>query len=364
MYPALERRNNLLRSLKSTTVERSFYDPAVDRKALYALPQRARFWPGSDSLYGDEWQYWYGDIAIPDQLSRPRRRPSCLGDEAALNSDMLRRMRGTEEETSAASLRSRRASAGGLESAVSATQQSMEHLSRARSLRASSVSRLQATRQSMERDARALRASSVSRRGVSPVFNDDLYADIEIPEELTRPRRRPVSLQRESSVERYQGALQQRSGSVERYQGALQRREGSLARQQESSLLEEQNSAASRAASQYLRSMRAQSAQKMSSTETTTEETTSRRVARGRSALRAASEQSDYLGLDTSKVYVPRWLENHPIQDAPTVRRPPPSDIWPEKRPFYDLKNDYDTMLSYMGVTKDLRKVVSAGAAY
>lgn len=327
MYPALDRRNNLLRSLRAPApLERGAYDPAVDRPLLYQLPQRARFWPGSDTLAGDEWQYWYGDIAIPEELSRPRRRPSCLSDEQALNEQLLRQMRSQklDLEEGGVAARGRRASAGRMESAISSAEQSMEHLSRARHLRASSVSRLQATRQSMERDARAIRASSLSRRAGTPAFNDDLYADIEIPEELSRPRRRPASLMQE----------------------------------QDSSLVAQEGSAASRA-SKYLRSVKASSVQRMSSSETTTKEM--RSSARGRSALRAsqAAEESDYLGLDGNRVYVPRWLENHPIPDPPAHRRPPPGDVWPEKRPFYDLKNDYDAMLSYMGVTKDLKKAVS-----
>ena len=44
------------------------------------------------------------------------------------------------------------------------------------------------------------RASSLSRRAATPAFSDDLYADIAIPEELSRPRRRPVSLQKESAL--------------------------------------------------------------------------------------------------------------------------------------------------------------------
>ena len=66
-------------------------------------------------------------------------------------------MRGEKGELSS-SLGQRRASAGRMESVVDATESSMDHLSRARSLRASSVSRLQATRDSMERDARAIRS--------------------------------------------------------------------------------------------------------------------------------------------------------------------------------------------------------------
>ena len=157
LYPALGRRNNLLRSLRAeSAVDRSFYDPAVDRPTLYTLPQRARFWPGSDTLYGDEWQYWYGDIAIPEELSRPRRRPSCLEDEEGLNAQLLRKMRAEKGELSSSA--QRRTSAGRMDSVVDATESSMDHLSRARSLRASSVSRLQATRDSMERDARAIRS--------------------------------------------------------------------------------------------------------------------------------------------------------------------------------------------------------------
>ncbi|XP_043219308.1 uncharacterized protein LOC122380318 [Amphibalanus amphitrite] len=328
LYPALGRRNNLLRSLRAeAAVDRSFYDPAVDRQTLYSLPQRARFWPGSDTLYGDEWQYWYGDIAIPEELSRPRRRPSCLDDEQGLNERLLRKMRGDKGEFSSGAAQ-RRSSASRIESVADAAESSMEHLARARSLRASSVSRLQATRDSMERDARAIRASSLSRRAVTPSFSEDPYADIDIPEELTRPRRRPVSLQRESD--------------------AL--------------VSAEEASAASRA-SKYLRSVRSVSVQKMSSSEQQTSSQEIRSSARGRSALRssaAAAADSEYLGLDGNKVYVPPWLENHPIPDPPQRRAPPAGAIWPEKRPFYDLKNDYDAMLSYMGVTKELKKAVGA----
>ncbi|KAF0290257.1 hypothetical protein FJT64_011571 [Amphibalanus amphitrite] len=328
LYPALGRRNNLLRSLRAeAAVDRSFYDPAVDRQTLYSLPQRARFWPGSDTLYGDEWQYWYGDIAIPEELSRPRRRPSCLDDEQGLNERLLRKMRSDKGEFSSGAAQ-RRSSASRIESVADAAESSMEHLARARSLRASSVSRLQATRDSMERDARAIRASSLSRRAVTPSFSEDPYADIDIPEELTRPRRRPVSLQRESD--------------------AL--------------VSAEEASAASRA-SKYLRSVRSVSVQKMSSSEQQTSSQEIRSSSRGRSALRssaAAAADSEYLGLDGNKVYVPPWLENHPIPDPPQRRAPPAGAIWPEKRPFYDLKNDYDAMLSYMGVTKELKKAVGA----
>ena len=99
----------------------------------------------------------------------------------------------------------------------------------------------------------------------------------------------------------------------------------------------------------------------MSSSEQQSSSQEVRSSARGRSALRSSSAAEDeYLGLDGNRVYVPRWLENHPIPDPPQRRAPPPGAIWPEKRPFYDLKNDYDAMLSYMGVTKDLKKAVGA----
>ena len=108
--------------------------------------------------------------------------------------------------------------------------------------------------------------------------------------------------------------------------------------------------------------MRAVSVQKMSSSEQESSSQEIRSSSRARSALRssAANEDSEYLGLDGNKVYVPRWLENHPSPDPPQRRAPPPGAVWPEKRPFYDLKNDYDAMLSYMGVTKDLKKAVCA----
>ena len=113
----------------------------------------------------------------------------------------------------------------------------------------------------------------------------------------------------------------------------------------------------------YLRSVRSVSVQKMSSSEQQSSSQEVRSSSRARSALRssaAAADDSEYLGLDGNRVYVPRWLENHPIPDPPQRRAPPPGAVWPERRPFYDLKNDYDAMLSYMGVTKELKKAVGA----
>lgn len=132
-----------------------FYEPAVDRSATYRLSRRSRFWPGTDELAGWEWSYWYGDISLPRELHEPRPPATCLGDEALLDTMLLKQMGLLEDKPATSSYRplpSRRrgGSVGPLASTVDATEQAINHVENAKRIRATSLSRMHETTRSVQ----------------------------------------------------------------------------------------------------------------------------------------------------------------------------------------------------------------------
>lgn len=238
-----------------------YYNPSSDRRALYILPRRARFWPGSDEMQGEQWQRCYGDIAIPQQLQQPRRRPTCLQDERRLEDQLVQSMRRQREQQ----------------------EEYGQQLKARRGLRASSV---EPTARAAERPARSL------------------------------------SQNRSDAVEK----------QSEHLLNKLRSAKVALISEQDCLLTKER--VAAKEASKYLQSVKM-----------TAEQRSTKQVTGFEQHQREESRM-------TQQQRLPRWAANHPIQEPTNYRIPPPDTVWPERRPFYDLKNDYNAMLSFVGVPK------------